>query len=37
MAKSVELDETDDLSIAMAMIVADNLRHQAGCGHRHHT
>ena len=26
--KSVELDETDDLSIAMAMIVADDLRHR---------
>ena len=27
-AKAVELDETDDLSIAMAMIVADSLRHR---------
>ena len=26
--KSVELDETDDLSIAMAVIVADDLRHR---------
>ena len=32
MAKSAELDETDDLSIAMAMIVADNLRHRADAG-----
>ena len=32
MAKSVDLDETDDLSIAMAMIVADNLRHRADAG-----
>ena len=32
MAKSVELDESDDLSIAMAMIVADNLRHRADAG-----
>ena len=27
---TVELDDTDDLSIAMMMIVADNLRHRAG-------
>ena len=32
MAKSADLDETDDLSIAMAMIVADNLRHRADAG-----
>ena len=31
-AKSAELDETDDLSIAMAMIVADNLHHRSGAG-----
>lgn len=31
-AKAVELDESDDLSIAMAMIVADNLRHRTDAG-----
>ena len=31
-AKAVELDETDDLSIAMAMIVAENLRHRTDSG-----
>ena len=31
-ARTVELNETDDLSIAMAMIVADSLRHRADAG-----
>ena len=31
-AKTIELDETDDLSIAMAMIVAENLRHRTDAG-----
>ena len=29
-ANTVELDDTDDLSIAMAMIIADDLRHRTG-------
>ena len=31
-AKNVELDESDDLSIAMAMIVANDLRHRTEAG-----